>query len=168
MKRVQITCPARIAISVALRRPHRSVIAARNTRPPSIGKQGSRLKSARIRLIWPVILKARPSHARLLLPVWDAMAMVCPPMVSPTAASVRLTAGPARATAISCRGLRGIDSRRATPPIRVRTMSRTRCPKRIAMKEWPSSWRPMLTKTRSEMISVKIATGRPSPRLLRK
>src|SRR6187455_2795792 len=120
--------PIQIARSVALSQSPRQPSRARRTRPPSIGKAGSRLKA--------------PSTRFTKLNHWKASRggyWIDPAASRPSRASRKLTAGPASAISVSMRVDSGIWLMRAMPPIGQSVMSTTRIPKAIATRLWPSS-----------------------------
>ena len=95
---------------------------ARNTRPPSMGKAGMRLKENSMTLV----VKRLYTMLSLLTGLHQSeKAGTCPlkakKMRKPMA-STKLTAGPAKAMSISCQGFSGICSIAATPPIGKRVM----------------------------------------------
>ena len=106
-------------------------------RPPSIGKAGIRLKSARNRFtdasrstIETLALSTVASEPP------SSVALVTRTRPSPI---TTLTSGPAIAMRNSSSGFSGMRSSRATPPIGSRMTSGVRTPKARAVRMWPNS-----------------------------
>ena len=132
-------CTAR---TVARRSPRLRASNALNTRPPSIGIAGRRLKPASRRL----------AHMRRLTiaPAKRVGGQIAAPDAKPARAMIRastaLARGPASAMASSSAGAPGRPEISETPPMGKSTMSRTIKPRRRATKLWDSSWTTMQTK----------------------
>src|SRR5712671_5274292 len=125
------------AISVARTWPRRIASSARSTRPPSIGKAGIMLNTARKRLT-----SARRSIIDTLGLSMAAKCAVerCVGVTAiSTTAIATLTSGPAIATRNSSLGFSGMRSSRATPPIGSSVTSGVATPKARAVKMWPNS-----------------------------
>lgn len=106
--------PILAAISVARGPPTRIATSACKTRPPSIGKAGIRLKTARKMLA----IARRPISDRFGLSIWVSSSGRTEPTIAiSTRPIARLTAGPASATTSSWEGSLGSRWRLATPPI---------------------------------------------------
>jgi len=112
---------------------------ARSARPPSIGNAGIKLNATKnkftARMRWrkgPVV------NVNVCMGSNDAVNFS---HTNNTAAMATFTAGPANATHNSCRGLVGRLSRRATPPMGNKTMSRVLIPYgRVRRRRQPDRW----------------------------
>src|SRR5262245_24513482 len=115
----------------------RAASTARSTRPPSMGKAGIILNTARNRLTAAsrsIIEAAGFSTAwRLTAFTWAPARRIS------TTAITTFTSGPAMAIRNSCHGSSGMRSSRATPPIGNSTTSGVVTPKARAVKMWPNS-----------------------------
>ena len=130
MRRKAKKVPAPLAIRVARALPIAPQRAPRSSRPPSIGKAGTRLNSARIRLIRARYFSTAATDGLTndrVEPAWK------------TPARARLTRGPAAAIQNSALPLLGSCSSCATPPKMNRVIDRVRTPCRRATTACPSS-----------------------------
>jgi hypothetical protein len=127
-----------------------------------MGKAGSMLKPARKTLIHiSLVTKGPPNTCRLVKAVGPSSRTSTR---KSTPAMARLMAGPASATSSSSLGFSGIRSRRATPPMGSRVISRGTNPEPPAVSAWLSSWRTTHVKTLRMRRSPLDAARSPCPR----
>ena len=157
----------------AVRSPVRFQAIARTTRPPSIGKAGSRLKTRTKKLIEAsqanIATTPEIRSAVLKRSAWPRASLNSdqPAAITPartiSRAIARVTTGPPIATLNSVPGLSDSRSMRATPPKIQSWMLEMPIPLRIATTAWPSSWRTIAAK-KARVLATASAKG--SPELL--